>query len=519
MLQKDFCGGWRDYELTFHLMRQSARDDIATMLRRVGYADPTAEYAFNFHFPPPQPPATRRRALQGAHTTNAGAQTARFYSSATIVQQVLSYLADDYRVLRLPVPAWAANMVGEAWLAAHALLDTVSPPLPPSAPPLPPSLPPPPAPPLAPPLMPPLAPPLVPPGQRLVWHAGRECWEACGSRGGPCASFCGLDGACCRAGFGGNTLACGWDSSRGCDDKHCCVDTFGAPPFTPPPLLPPPPASFPPSSPIQTPPRPPPPLVPPTPLPAPSRPNIWVSCAGLLGREDTRAWPAPLWCYELDATSLDCDRYYTRMQSGRHRVCYDGGGQTCQNHQMRDVCPPPPAYPPPTHPPLPSPSFPPRPSSPSLGAPTWPPTPPTLPPPVPSPAVPPPTMPPLGWYAATCVGVLLTLYLATHTRDTEAPSSTPSSTHTEKEQPRSGSITRDTARVATWKATSESDCPGSSASATGALPAHPGVELSRTLRLEQGTGLAAGLDRFRGNSKLKYGLMTDDVEFDDESVS
>ena len=41
---------------------------------------------------------------------------------------------------------------------------------------------------------------------------------------------------------------------------------------------------------------------------------------------------------------------------------------------------------------------------------------------------------------------------------------------------------------------------------------------SGTLRL-QGTGLAAGLDRFRGSSKLKYGRCDGgDVEFDDESV-
>ena len=59
-----------------------------------------------------------------------------------------------------------------------------------------------------------------------------------------------------------------------------------------------------------------------------------------------------------------------------------------------------------------------------------------------------------------------------------------------------------------------------SASAAGALPAPPasGASWSGTLRL-QGTGLAAGLDRFRGSSKLKYGRCDGgDVEFDDESV-
>jgi hypothetical protein len=44
-LQADFCAGFHGFDLVFALSRDTLRDNVAAMLRAVGYADPTAECA------------------------------------------------------------------------------------------------------------------------------------------------------------------------------------------------------------------------------------------------------------------------------------------------------------------------------------------------------------------------------------------------------------------------------------------------------------------------------------------
>lgn len=112
-LQKEFCAGYRGYDLVYLLDRSTAAHDVASMMRRVGYSDPSLEYSYRYHFP-------QRRTL-GEHETHAGAHIAQFYSSQSIVQGILKYLAPDYRYLGLAVPAWAVEKAGAQFVQSLGL--------------------------------------------------------------------------------------------------------------------------------------------------------------------------------------------------------------------------------------------------------------------------------------------------------------------------------------------------------------------------------------------------------------
>ena len=50
--------------------------------------------------------------MLGDHQTHSEAQLLKYYTSPTIVRQVLRFLAPDYRHLQLPVPTWAVALAG-----------------------------------------------------------------------------------------------------------------------------------------------------------------------------------------------------------------------------------------------------------------------------------------------------------------------------------------------------------------------------------------------------------------------
>ncbi len=173
-LQMDFCESFRDYDVTFLITRSTVGADVATMMEAAGYANPSAEYAYHYHFP------DGRRALD-EHETNADSQQLEYYTEP-ILRNVLKYLAPDYAHLQTVighfVPEWAVQRVGVDYIYSLGLGlqgPPTAPPPPPLAPPTVPPLlplpapPPPLAPPTVPPLLPlpapppPLAPPTVPP--------------------------------------------------------------------------------------------------------------------------------------------------------------------------------------------------------------------------------------------------------------------------------------------------------------------------------------------------------------------
>lgn len=57
-------------------------------------------------------------------------------------------------------------------------------------------------------------------------NSALQCWWECGEQTGSC-SFCGAEGACCRAseGYGLSNEECGYGLG-GCEDNHCCVLPF-----------------------------------------------------------------------------------------------------------------------------------------------------------------------------------------------------------------------------------------------------------------------------------------------------
>merc|ERR1711936_750021 len=54
-----------------------------------------------------------------------------------------------------------------------------------------------------------------------VKNQGKDCWWVCGEKSGPCESFCGTDGLCCRR--GNKWIEKGCNGHIGEDSHHTCV--------------------------------------------------------------------------------------------------------------------------------------------------------------------------------------------------------------------------------------------------------------------------------------------------------
>ena len=70
--------------------------------------------------------------------------------------------------------------------------------------------------------MPPLPPnsplPPNPPAPPSIPNQGVGCWALCGKAEGPCSTFCGESGSCCREGYGMTIFECGF-GALGFDSK------------------------------------------------------------------------------------------------------------------------------------------------------------------------------------------------------------------------------------------------------------------------------------------------------------
>ena len=153
--QSEFCAGtlreaFENYNLIHLLDRETSRHTVMTLFNRSGIDAETVP-ALNTHFPEGK--------RKGMHITNSAEKIHKYFTPER-VRILLEFYASDYQRLRIPVPGWAANMVGTAFLLEHKLIDP--PPPPPSPSPSPPSPSPSPSTPL-PPSCPRPGPPAYPP--------------------------------------------------------------------------------------------------------------------------------------------------------------------------------------------------------------------------------------------------------------------------------------------------------------------------------------------------------------------
>jgi hypothetical protein len=71
------------------------------------------------HVPPTQPPLIVDGS--GEHITHASDRITKFYSRPELVAAVIRYYAIDYRLLPLPIPQWAVDMVGVGFIQSLGL--------------------------------------------------------------------------------------------------------------------------------------------------------------------------------------------------------------------------------------------------------------------------------------------------------------------------------------------------------------------------------------------------------------
>merc|ERR1712168_149698 len=57
-----------------------------------------------------------------------------------------------------------------------------------------------------------------------VQNQGKDCWWVCGQESGPCESFCGTDGLCCRR--GNNWIEKGCTGQIGEYNYHTCTGNW-----------------------------------------------------------------------------------------------------------------------------------------------------------------------------------------------------------------------------------------------------------------------------------------------------
>lgn len=130
--QSSFCdGAIADGRIdhTYVLDRTTSRRDMLAVLARAGVSAEMAVDAvpaLDYHFPPlQQRPQTAQEQAETVgpfeHSTHAEKQRESYFSDPAHVRLLLRHFAPDYHILPIPVPPWAAEVVGEDYVRSLGL--------------------------------------------------------------------------------------------------------------------------------------------------------------------------------------------------------------------------------------------------------------------------------------------------------------------------------------------------------------------------------------------------------------
>ena len=102
------------------LDKSTSHATVGSMLRTIG-VDPATQPAYRFHYPPQMLPSAGAMGSKQPHHETFSDQLRDDYWTPELARRVLEYYAVDYKAFDLPVPRWAADMVGIKFVHSQQL--------------------------------------------------------------------------------------------------------------------------------------------------------------------------------------------------------------------------------------------------------------------------------------------------------------------------------------------------------------------------------------------------------------